>query len=98
MVLVMAWLALTGKPSMATRLRPQCWHFMPDNDIAVDFLSFPKDEEEQTTVSTCRISTAQIVRSCRYGKRTALFLAKDAPFDFLLIPSDLVPDYIIDLK
>lgn len=96
MVLTMAWLAMMAKSSMTQRLRPQRWEFMPDGGFKAEFLHYPKDDEEQTVAASCTIDRKQIAALRRYGSRSAFVLVKDAPFDFLLIPSDLVPDYIID--
>lgn len=96
MVLTMAWLTLTGRPSMAMRLRPQQWTFGNGGSLDVDFFRFDVVADEAAGRSPVGEVTSAIsaVKPC--GAYYAVRLVAGAPFDILLIPSRMMPTELLN--
>jgi len=100
MVLTMAWLALMARPAMSMRLRPQVWHFLPGGGFAVDFLRCARNGEDNSyapeIAASLTISSNEITKAAVSGRFYALYLRQGCDFDFLLIPSALMPEALVN--
>ena len=92
MAITMAWLSLMGKPAMAMRLRPQRWTMTADGNISLEFFHF-EHEENPEPVNTESASIASVAPK---GQYTAVSLKNGSRFDFLLIPSRMMPPTILN--
>ena len=100
MLLTLAWLALLARPSMTARLRPQRWMFGQDNSVEVQFLHFPsagEDADGQAEVAeTFNFLPGDIDTISSSGRNSILRFRKERKFDFLIIPSDLFPEEMLN--
>lgn len=92
MAMTMAWFAMMGKPAMAMRLRPQRWTISTDGVLSLEFFHFDHDEEPEP-VNT---EIASIASVSPQGQYTAVRLRPGSRFDFLLVPSRMMPQTILN--
>lgn len=92
MAITMAWLSMMGKPAMAMRLRPQRWTIAADGNMSLEFFHFEREDNPEP-VNT---ETASIASISPQGQYTAVRLKPGNRFDFLLIPSRMMPPTILN--
>lgn len=103
MLLLLAWLKLTGSKEMSLRLRPQRWERLPDGSIEIEYYTFEATEDSgHQIIAKQKILPADIQNIEKTGKYYIIHLIPQTErrLSFHLLPSHIItenPTLLTDL-